>query len=137
MPMYGRAAGLYPRSLELLDSLGVLDEMLQEGYIGRMSITHKNGQRVTTRGWHGIWTQMHNTELDYMLNLRMKHSEDIFRKAYLKLGGLEAAGWRVVNLVLESNGVSPVTVEAQQVSTEKRHVVKWYVAGKTSELIHF
>ena len=41
--MYGRACTLYPRTIEMLDKLGLLDEKLQVGFIGRGSVTYKYG----------------------------------------------------------------------------------------------
>jgi phenol 2-monooxygenase len=43
---YGRAIALFPRTLELLDQLGLLDPMLQLGFACRSSVTYKNGEQV-------------------------------------------------------------------------------------------
>jgi 2-polyprenyl-6-methoxyphenol hydroxylase-like FAD-dependent oxidoreductase len=37
--MYGRASTLYPRSLEMLDQLDLLDEINQLGFVARNSVT--------------------------------------------------------------------------------------------------
>ena len=71
----------------MLDQLDLLDDMNQIGFIGRNSVTFKDGQRVTSRGWHSMFRHMHGTYLDYCLNIRQNYSEEIFRNAYRKLGG--------------------------------------------------
>lgn len=67
---FGRAATLYPRTLEILDQLDLLDEMNQIGSIGRNSVTWKDGKRVTGRGWHSTFYEMGETYLNYLLNIR-------------------------------------------------------------------
>jgi phenol 2-monooxygenase len=54
MPMYGRACTLFPRTLEFLDQLDLLDELTQEGFIARTSINYKDGKQVNGRGWQQI-----------------------------------------------------------------------------------
>lgn len=89
-PMYGRACTLYPRTLEMLDQLELFDEMAQVGYIGRRSVTFKEGRRVQGRGWEGLeGVGQLGTYFDFLLNLRLKYSEDVFR------GRLEGEGVRV------------------------------------------
>jgi phenol 2-monooxygenase (NADPH) len=47
--MYGRDSTLYPRSLEMLDQIDLLDEMDQVGFVARNSVTFdKNGKCVTS-----------------------------------------------------------------------------------------
>lgn len=41
--MYGLATTLYPRTLEMLDRLELLDGLNQIGYIARNSVTYKDG----------------------------------------------------------------------------------------------
>jgi phenol 2-monooxygenase len=93
--MYGRATSLFPRTLEMLDQLELLDELNQIGYIGRNSVTYKDGKRVTSRGWHFMFEHMHGTFLDYCLNIRQKYSETVIRDFYVKLGGRLFAGWKL------------------------------------------
>jgi phenol 2-monooxygenase len=81
----------------MMEHLELLDTMNQTGYIARNSVTFKDGKRVTSRGWHKIFDRMGGTYLDYCLNIRQKRSEDIFRKAYRKLGGTPHAGWKLIS----------------------------------------
>ena len=86
--MYGRACTLYPRTLEYLDQYELLEEMEQVGLIARSSVNYgKNGERIVERGWHEMFNQMGDTLLKYVLNIRLKYSEDIFEAAYKEQGG--------------------------------------------------
>jgi len=99
--MYGRATTLYPRSLEMLDQLELLDELNQIGYIARNSVTYKDGERVTSRGWHVMFERMHGTFLDYCLNIRQKYSENVIRRTYAKLGGRLLIGWKLEDYAID------------------------------------
>jgi phenol 2-monooxygenase (NADPH) len=103
-PMYGRASTLYPRSLEMLDQLDLLDEINQLGFVARNSVTFdKNGKRVTSRGWHTIFEKTHGTFQDYLLNIRLKYSEGVFTIAYERLGRRVLVGWTLKDLVINEN----------------------------------
>jgi phenol 2-monooxygenase len=71
----------------MLDQLDQVEDLNQIGYIGRNSVTYKDGKRVTSRGWHVMFKCMYGTFLDYCLNLRQKYSEEVIQGAYEKLGG--------------------------------------------------
>lgn len=99
--MYGRATTLFPRTLEMLDQLELLDELNQIGYIARNSVTYKDGKRVTSRGWHVMFERMHGTFLDYCLNIRQKCSENVIRDTYAKLGGQLLVGWKLEDYAID------------------------------------
>lgn len=42
---YGRAIALFPRTLEQLDQLDLINPMLQKGFACRTSVTYKDGVR--------------------------------------------------------------------------------------------
>jgi phenol 2-monooxygenase len=90
--MYGRASTLYLRTIEMLDQIGHLDEMSQVGFIARVHVTFKEGQRVYDSGWDFVY-RMTDTHLDYCLDIRQKYSEDIFRHALEQQSGKVNAGW--------------------------------------------
>ncbi|RAH61439.1 hypothetical protein BO85DRAFT_391320 [Aspergillus piperis CBS 112811] len=99
--MYGRATTLHPRTLELLDQLGILDDLNQIGYVARDSVTYRDGKRVTARGWEIMYQHMRGTFLDYCLNIRQKYSEEVIRDAYVALGGEPYIGWRLDSFDVE------------------------------------
>ncbi|KAL4763176.1 pentachlorophenol 4-monooxygenase [Aspergillus foveolatus] len=111
--MYGRATTLYPRTLEMLDQLDLLDELNQIGYAGRNSVTFKDGRRVTTRGWHKMFEAMHGTYLDYCLNIRQKYSEEVIRQSYQKLGGEPYIGWKLESFSLDHESEDEHKVASQ------------------------
>ncbi|KIW13388.1 hypothetical protein PV08_08576 [Exophiala spinifera] len=88
VPMYGRACTLYPRSLEYLDQFELLDDMIQEGFIARGTVNFdKNGVRNVDRGWQGIFHHSKDSYFSWLLNLRLKYSEDIIREHFIRQGG--------------------------------------------------
>jgi len=127
--MYGRASTLYPRSLEMLDQIDLLDELRQIGFVARNSVTfNKNGQRVTSRGWHTIFEKTHGTFQDYLLNIRLKYSEGVFTQAYERLGRHVLVGWALKDMVIDEDGEDgfKVTSVIHKIGTEETRTVRRY-----------
>lgn len=95
-PMFGRALGIFPRTLEMLDQLDLLDDMGQQGIYTHVTATYKNGER--TMGGYGNIPTFTGTYFNTMFNLRLKHSEDIFRKRLSELGVEVAAPSSLLSL---------------------------------------
>ncbi|KAJ5653998.1 hypothetical protein N7490_001001 [Penicillium lividum] len=130
--MYGRATTLYPRTLEMLDQLELLDELNQIGYIGRNSVTYKDGKRVASRGWHVMFERMHGTFLDYCLNIRQKFSEVVIREAYTKAGGKTFIGWKLEDFAIDSanEGDFKVTSQIRRVNADEALTIQSkYIVG--------
>lgn len=54
---YGRAITLYPRSSEMLDQLGLADELAQQCFACRQTVSYNSqGEEVHGRGWNVSWT---------------------------------------------------------------------------------
>lgn len=49
---YGRAITLFPRTLEQLDQLDLIEPMLQLGFACRTSVTYKDGERMLVYADH-------------------------------------------------------------------------------------
>ncbi|KAM0550185.1 hypothetical protein ACHAPJ_009033 [Fusarium lateritium] len=79
---YGRACTLYARSLELLETVRVTDELLQAGFLARYSTNYKDGKRVTARGWNTVLSSLSSSFHDYLLNLRQSCSQAILAARY-------------------------------------------------------
>lgn len=123
--MYGRATTLYPRTLEMLDQLDLLEDLNQIGYIGRNSVTYKDGKRVTSRGWHVMFERMHGTYLDYCLNLRQKYSEGVIQKAYAGVGGRAFVGWKLEGFTVDpEEGDFKVASQIRELGTGRLVTVK-------------
>jgi phenol 2-monooxygenase (NADPH) len=83
---YGRAITLYPRSSEILDQLGLADELAQECFACRNTVSYdKAGKVVAGRGWY-FMENMKDTQWDFALVLRQKYQEEIFRRSLRELG---------------------------------------------------
>ncbi|KUJ22527.1 FAD/NAD(P)-binding domain-containing protein [Mollisia scopiformis] len=83
---YGRAITLYPRSSEMLDQLGLAEELAQECFACRSTVSYdKHGQEVQGRGWY-FMENMKDTQWDFALVLRQKYQEEIFRRRLRELG---------------------------------------------------
>lgn len=81
---YGRAITLFPRTSEMLDQLGLADELLQNCFACRDTVTYNaHGQEVPGRGW-SFMNHMTDTTFDFALVLRQKFQEEIFRNAMKK-----------------------------------------------------
>ncbi|KAL7620276.1 hypothetical protein AAE478_009269 [Parahypoxylon ruwenzoriense] len=81
---YGRAITLFPRTSEMLDQLGLADELLQDCFACRETVTYDaHGEEVHGRGW-SFMSEMKDTAFDFALVLRQKFQEDIFRNAMKK-----------------------------------------------------
>ncbi|KAI0849565.1 3-propionate hydroxylase [Daldinia vernicosa] len=78
---YGRAITLFPRTTEMLDQLGLADELLSSCFACRDTVTYNaQGEEVDGRGW-SFMKHMHDTAFDFALVLRQKFQEEIFRNA--------------------------------------------------------
>ncbi|KAI1414015.1 FAD binding domain-containing protein [Hypoxylon sp. FL1857] len=83
---YGRAITLFPRTTEMLDQLGLADELLQNCFACRDTVTYDaSGQEVHGRGW-SFMNRMNDTVFDFALVLRQRFQEEIFRNAMKEYG---------------------------------------------------
>ncbi|KAI0380218.1 3-propionate hydroxylase [Hypomontagnella monticulosa] len=81
---FGRAITLFPRTVEMLDQLGLADELLQNCFACRETVTYNaQGEEVSGRGW-SFMNYMKDTAFDFALVLRQKYQEEIYRNALRK-----------------------------------------------------
>ena len=127
---YGRACTLYPRSIELLEQLGVAEDLVQSSFVARASATFKNGKRVTGRGWNSIYDNISNTFHDYTLNIRQCHSEDILLQRYVKASeNTVNYGWELVDFTVDTtqgDGYN-VTAVVHRGGHGDKKTIRWYV----------
>ena len=83
--LYGRAAMIAPRSMEMLEQLDLAEELMQMGFVVRGQLTYRNGQRVEDEQLGS--TDDDETFFDYLLTLRQKYTEDVIGAAYRKCSG--------------------------------------------------
>lgn len=110
----------------MLDQLELMDELSQIGFIGRNSVTFKDGEKVVSRGWQIMLDRMQDTFFDFCLNIRQKCSEAVFRASYASLGGEVHAGWLLEQFEVDESSASPykVTSTILEVGVGNRKVVK-------------
>ncbi|KAI5863033.1 FAD binding domain-containing protein [Durotheca rogersii] len=83
---YGRAITLFPRTSEMLDQLGLADDLLQDCFACRDTVAYDaRGQEVHGRGW-SFMREMKDTFFNFALVLRQKFQEEIFRNAMKNYG---------------------------------------------------
>ncbi|KAI1434088.1 FAD binding domain-containing protein [Xylaria sp. CBS 124048] len=83
---YGRAITLFPRTTEMLDQLGLADEILQQAFACRETVAYNaKGEEVQGRAWSFI-NSMKDTAFDFALVLRQQYYEEIFRNALDRYG---------------------------------------------------
>ncbi|RFU34249.1 hypothetical protein B7463_g2068, partial [Scytalidium lignicola] len=77
---YGRAITLYPRSSEMLDQLGLAEDLAQQCFACRSTVSYDaQGHEVSGRGWY-FMENMKDTQWDFALVLRQRYQEEIFRQ---------------------------------------------------------
>ncbi|RMJ01906.1 hypothetical protein CDV36_015567 [Fusarium kuroshium] len=79
-----------------------------------------------------LFTQMHNTYLDYVLNIRQKYSEEIFRASYEARGGIMLEGTELLELIHDPaapDGYAVTAVTKDVVSGAVGRVQCKYVVG--------
>ncbi|KAL3461863.1 FAD binding domain-containing protein [Aspergillus heterothallicus] len=124
---YGRAIALFPRTLELLDQLGVIEPMLQSGFACRKSVTYKNGKPVIPGR---VWTFMENikdTAYDFTLVLRQMYTEAILREKLQSVGVTYFQGVQCVDFECdEAKGPEdyPITSTFRNKETDTRFELK-------------
>lgn len=126
--LYGRAAMIAPRCLEMLEQLDLVDDLLQIGFVVRGQVSYKDGQRIemTTHASSNI----SDTFYDCLLLCRQKYTEDVFHRRYMEAsGGSAQYGVKLLDYrVSEELDTYPVTSTLQtrggaRVSVKSRYIV--------------
>ncbi|GAM38189.1 hypothetical protein TCE0_033r08720 [Talaromyces pinophilus] len=100
---YGRAIALFPRTLEQLHQLDLIEPMLQLGFACRTSVTYKDGKRILPGR---VWNFMENikdTTYDFVLVLRQMFTEKILREKLTKVGVEYYQGIECVDFTLNES----------------------------------
>ncbi|KKY14081.1 putativedichlorophenol 6 [Phaeomoniella chlamydospora] len=76
---FGRAVTFWCRSMEMLDQIGLAEEIIQQCYSIRTSAAYnQKGEEVFGRGWSFL-ENVQDTKWDFASVLRQKYVEEIFR----------------------------------------------------------
>ena len=96
----------------MLGQLDVLEPLNQIGFIGRHSVTYRDGKRVTSRGWHPMYSRMGETHLDYQLNIRQAFTESVFRAAFEDHGHQVLYGWKLKSFTVDEDAADGYKITA-------------------------
>ncbi|KZT66976.1 hypothetical protein DAEQUDRAFT_674091 [Daedalea quercina L-15889] len=129
--MYGRACILYPRSLELLDMIGVYDRIADIGFISRGTTTVQNGQATSSRGWSWINKVIAGkTYFDFCMAIRQRHVEDALLSAIAELNeGTVQSPLKLVDYDIGGSPDHPIMATLQLKSGELVSVRCKYLVG--------
>ena len=82
--MYGRAAMLAPRSLEMLEQLDVEEPLGQLGFVTRGQSSYRGATKTNSITYAS--SNFHDTFIDYLLLIRQTYIETSFRDAFERSG---------------------------------------------------
>ena len=82
--MYGRAAMLAPRTLEMLEQLDVEEPLGQTGFVTRGQSSYRGGTKVDSVTYAS--SNIHDTLINYLLLIRQTYVESAFRDAFQSAG---------------------------------------------------
>jgi phenol 2-monooxygenase len=111
--MFGRATTLYPRSVELLEQVGLAETFCQTGFVGRLAVNYRDGKRVNDRGWGHMFEPWNKSFHDYALSIRQKNSEELIRQDYYKTAGKDVwYGWQLQAFAIDEGKEDGYNVSA-------------------------
>lgn len=125
---YGRAAAIFPRTLEMLGQVDLLDEILQTAFLSRGASSYKDGQRTPGKGPSPLYKHMamYETYLAYETFIRQMYIEDILTKGYERFGAQTMVGWALQDFTIDSKATDDFKISAtiQDVNTGVTRIVR-------------
>ena len=130
--MYGRAAMIAPRTMELLEQLDLLEDLLQIGFVVRGQ-THfdKNGERVNDVIRYAT-SNFKDTFHDYLLLVRQKYTEQAIHQGYQRLAGKSVQyGLKLIDYKLNEGGPDeyPVLSTLEYTDGTRSQLRSKYIVG--------
>ncbi|KAI1624554.1 2,4-dichlorophenol 6-monooxygenase [Exophiala viscosa] len=122
---YGRANAIYARSAELLDQLGLADDIVQQSHFVREAYTYDDkGERVIPgRVWNFV-ENVADTKFDFGLMLRQRYIEECLRDSFAALGGKIHDLTECVRLEYTNDPADGVTATVKDIRTAAEYTVK-------------
>ncbi|KAK4055564.1 hypothetical protein OIV83_000110 [Microbotryomycetes sp. JL201] len=110
---YGRATTMWPRTLEMIDALGLLDGMLEQGVISRSGTNFKDGKAVSGGLVFGHRMDKHgDTRFKFALHLRQMYTEQSIVKELERMNHRVRFGHKLVRFEQDSTSVRKYIVGA-------------------------
>ena len=117
---FDRATVIHSRSLEIFESMGVIDAFLERGHLMRGFNIFAYGQIVAQTDFNGL-----ECRHPYDLNLSENETEEILTERLVALGGAVARGWELSSL---EQSESHVTAQLRSTNgTEQTVTADWLV----------
>ena len=129
--MYGRAAMIAPRSMELLEQLDLLDDLLQIGFVVRgQAHFNQNGERVNDVIRYAT-SNIKDTFFDFLLLCRQKYTEQAIHQGYQRMAGKSVRyGLRLINYTLnEGSDDYPVLSTLEHTDGARSELRSRYIVG--------
>lgn len=117
---FGRACTLYPRTLELLEQVGVAEEIVQAAFTGKSYAVYKDGKKQIRQTWQAMLPYMESSFHGYITNIRQQKSEDILASQYQANFGREVYyGWE-----LQGQEVDTAPADGHNVTVSLSHALQ-------------
>jgi len=126
---FGRAITFWPRSIELLDQLGLFTTLMQTAFVCRRSVTFDSqGRRVDGRGWSFL-QDIKGTYLDFAMVIRQKYTEAHLRDELAKLGVYVDVPAELVSYTIAEDGEYPIEAKIQKASVTETIQCKYLIGA--------
>lgn len=129
--MYGRAAMIAPRSMELLEQLDLLEDLLQIGFVVRgQAHFNKDGERVNDVVRYAT-SNIKDTFHDYLLLCRQKYTEQAIHQGYQRLASNSVRyGLKLIDYKLsERSDEYPVLSTLEHTDGTRSELRSRYIVG--------
>lgn len=121
LPKLSRAIGIQPRTMEILDMMGLADRLLQIGHRTRRTTVYVGGRRRV-----GIDMTYADTEYPFVLHLPQHATEEVLRARLGELGGKVESGVELAGFVQDADSVTATLRDSE--GREER-ITTAYLAG--------
>jgi phenol 2-monooxygenase (NADPH) len=124
--------------LEYLDQFELLDAMTQEGFISRGSVNFdKDGARNVDRGWLSMFNHARESYFSWVLNLRLKYSEDIIRDHFIRQGGIYRDGLELTSFDHDGTATKEYhQAHIKDIRTNQSQVYERWETHRVLKVIH-
>ncbi|KAJ7746355.1 FAD binding domain-containing protein [Mycena metata] len=127
MPCYGRATTMWPRTIEILDQLGLAERLIQIGVVTRNALHFRDGRRSPGGFIFGSrMDRLGDTFYKFSLHVRQRLTEEQFLEALEEYNVSPYMRKRIEGFTIDENSEDgyPVTVRARDLENDEVFEVK-------------
>jgi phenol 2-monooxygenase len=126
---FGRAITFWPRSIELLDQLGLFTTLMQTAFVCRRSVTFDGkGRRVDGRGWSFL-QDIKDTYMDFAMVIRQKYTEAHLRDELAKLGVSVDVPAELISYTIDNSQEFPIQASVRSDLVTKTVQCKYLIGA--------